>query len=130
MESPIYVAVTGTNHYFGVDFFKIGMIVRLVKDLDNPHDQEAIRAEIPPIGKVGYVANSPHTVPRGCRSAGRIYDTFEQALFGNVRFVVKDTVILELTDQVEEWYFVQISEQDTEGPSFEKNGSKKRKYLF
>jgi hypothetical protein len=99
MGPSIRVAITGTKHYFGTDFFKIGMIVRLVKDPENPYDPEAIRVEIPPIGKVGYVANSSHTVPRGCRSAGRIYDTFEKTLFGVVCFVVKDIAILEVTNQ-------------------------------
>ncbi|MCQ6561516.1 HIRAN domain-containing protein [Paenibacillus mendelii] len=99
MNEPIYVAVTGTNHYFGTNFIKIGYPLRLVKDPDNPYDQEAIRVEMTPLGKIGYVANSPHTVAKGCKSAGRIYDTFEVTLYGVVRFVVKDTVIVELTGQ-------------------------------
>jgi len=103
MIEPIYIAVTGTNHYFGTDFIKIGYPLRFVKEPANPVDQEAIRAELPLIGKVGYVANSTYTVPRGCRSAGRIYDTFDQAFFGVARFVMKDTVIVELTDPVDEW---------------------------
>jgi hypothetical protein len=106
MQTEVSVAVTGTKHYYGVDFFKIGMIVRLRKDRDNPHDSEAIVVEIPPIGRVGYVANSLHTVPKGCRSAGRIYDTFGEVIYGIVRFVVKDIVILEVTDQVEEWHIL------------------------
>ena len=35
---------------------------------------EAIRAELPGLGKVGYVANSTHTVVGNCCSAGRLYD--------------------------------------------------------
>lgn len=77
-------------------------MVRLVKEPDNTHDQEAIRAEISPIGQVGYVANSSFSVPKSCRSAGRIYDTFDSEIYGIVRFVVKDSVILELVDMFTE----------------------------
>lgn len=51
---------------FGYSFFKTGQIVHLIKEPDNSHDHEAIKVEIVPIGKIGYVANSKHTVPRGC----------------------------------------------------------------
>lgn len=106
MSAQIYVAVTGTKHYFGSEVFKTGQLVRLVKDPHNSQDEEAIQAEIVPIGKAGYIANSPYTVPRGCRSAGRIYDTFEECICGLVRFIVNDTVIVELTPNVEEGYDV------------------------
>lgn len=109
-EVQVHVAVTGTKHHYGVDFFKIGMIVKLRKDPDNLHDSEAIGVEIPPIGRVGYVANSLYTVPKGCRSAGRIYDTFGEMTYGIVRFVVNDIVILEMTNQVEEWHVIHKSE--------------------
>ncbi|GAX90042.1 HIRAN domain-containing protein [Effusibacillus lacus] len=111
-ERTVYVAITGTNHYYGTEFIKVGQIVHLTKDPDNPHDQEAIKAEIMPLGKIGYVANSTHTVPRGCRSAGRIYDTFITHICGIVRFVVKDTVILELAEGVEEVYIVTVKSDD------------------
>lgn len=106
MDKPTFIAITGTNHYFGTEFIKVGLLLKLVKDPSNPYDEEAIRAEVPPIGKVGYVANSPHTVPRGCKSAGRIYDTVEDVSFGRVMFVVKDTVIVELVKHVEEWQVI------------------------
>jgi len=112
MNQPVYVAITGTKHYFGTDFIKPGQAIHLVKEPENPHDQEAIMAVIPPIGKIGYVANSPYTVPKGCRSAGRIYDTFDNHIFGIVRFVVKDTVIVELTDHVEEIFIVKVGSTD------------------
>lgn len=37
-------------------------------------------AKIQALGKTGYVANSIHRVARGTRSAGRIYDTFEDSI--------------------------------------------------
>jgi hypothetical protein len=112
MNAEVNVAVTGTKHYYGVDFFKIGMIVRLRKDHDNLHDSEAILVEIPPIGRVGYVANSLYTVPKGCRSAGRVYDTFGEMTYGIVRFIVKDIVILEVSNQVEEWHMIKKTENN------------------
>lgn len=113
MEFLTYIAITGTSHYFGTGFLKPGQIVHLRKDPDNPYDQEAIRAEIPPIGKIGYVANSTHTVPKGCRSAGRIYDSFDQRISGIVRFIIKDTVIVELAPNLEEIYLIKMSDDVT-----------------
>lgn len=109
MKSSVYVAITGTKHYFGTEFIKPGQLICFVKDHDNPYDQEAIMAMLTPIGKIGYVANSPHTVPKGCRSAGRIYDTFDEQVFGVVRFVVKDTPIVELVENVEEIYIIKVN---------------------
>lgn len=113
MEEPIFIAITGTRHYFGADFLKPGQIVHLIKEPDNSHDHEAIKVDIVPLGKIGYVANSSHTVPRGCRSAGRIYDTFEHHVCGMVRFVVKDTVIVELVPGIEEMYIIQATKDGT-----------------
>lgn len=110
MDQPNFVAITGTQHYYGAAFLKPGQIVHLIKDPENPYDQEAIKAEMIPIGKIGYVANSTHTVPKGCRSAGRIYDSFEHHICGVVRFVVKDTAIVELKPGLEEVYIIKSTE--------------------
>lgn len=118
MEQSMYVAVTGTQHYFGTAFLKPGQVVQLIKDPDNLHDQEAIKAEIPPIGKIGYVANSTYTVPKGCRSAGRIYDTFDDQINGMIRFVIKDTAIVELVPRLEEFQIIKVIE-DRIRPSFD-----------
>jgi hypothetical protein len=91
-----YISVVGVCHYFGADIFKVGQKIILRKDLDNKHDDEAIQAELDTIGKVGYVANSYQTVAKGTRSAGRIYDTFEDVCMGQVAFIVKDTIIVKL----------------------------------
>lgn len=110
MDQPIYIAVTGTQHYYGAAFLKPGQVVHLIKDPDNPHDHEAIMVDMIPLGKIGYVANSPHTVQKGCRSAGRIYDRFEHHVCGMVRFVVMDTAIVELTPGLEEVYIIKTTE--------------------
>ncbi len=72
----VYFTLTGTNHYYGHDFLKKGDKVKLIKEPDNKYDKEAIRVEYKPLNKVGYVANSLHTVLGDSWSAGRIYDCF------------------------------------------------------
>lgn len=98
---PIYVAIVGLNHYFGSRIFKPGQFLRLVKDFENDYDGEAIMALLDPVGIVGYVANSVHTVPLGCYSAGRVYDTFDTTTYAVVRFVTKDVVIAEIIDKIQ-----------------------------
>ena len=100
MSDERYVAVVGFRHLYGRKIFKPQQIVKLVKEPNNAFDDEAIRVELKPLGKVGYVANSTDTVPRGCYSAGRIYDTFDRFCYGIVRFVTKETVIVELLDKI------------------------------
>ena len=53
-----YVTLTGLNYRFGTQPFTVGQKVKLVKEPENDFDREAIRAELPGLGKVGYVANS------------------------------------------------------------------------
>lgn len=91
-----YISIVGVGHYFGADIFKVGQKIILRKDLDNKYDDEAIQAELDTIGKVGYVANNYQTVAKGTRSAGRIYDTFDDVCMGQVVFIVKDTIIVEI----------------------------------
>jgi len=97
--ASVYAAVVGCKHHFGIRIFKPGQILTLKKDLENEYDDEAIAAYLASVGKVGYVANSTGTVPKGCRSAGRIYDTFDMSIQAAVRFVTKDTVIIEILRQ-------------------------------
>ena len=47
---------------------------KLLKEPDNEYDKEAIKVEMPGIGQMGYVANSPYTVVGESYSAGRLYD--------------------------------------------------------
>ncbi len=89
----MFVTITGINHYYGVKPFEIGRVVRLVKEPENGHDDDAIRVELPFIETVGYVANSTNTVYRGTYSAGRIYDKIEDAAFAEVAFITHSSVI-------------------------------------
>ena len=72
--AEIYFTIAGTNHHHGQDSLEPKMKVKLVKEPDNEYDKEAIKVEMPGIGHIGYVANSPYTVVGESYSAGRLYD--------------------------------------------------------
>ena len=82
----IFFTITGTNHYYGLDFFEPKMTVRLIKEPDNKCDKEAIRVELEGLGKVGYVANSTYTVIGESFSAGRLYDKIGDTAEGTVLY--------------------------------------------
>ena len=99
----IFFTIAGTNHYFGSDFMKQGMKVKLIKEPDNEHDREAIRVELKGLGKVGYVANSPYTVLGESMSAGRIYDRIGDEAKGKILIVTSRGVVCQLkASKVEE----------------------------
>ncbi len=93
-----YITITGTNFYKGTEPYKLKTIVKLVKEPDNDHDNEAIRVEIDNIGKVGYVANSYNTIIKGCYSASRIYDKLDDISYGKVLFITNYEIICEIID--------------------------------
>lgn len=88
-----YITITGFKHYYGLKPFAIGNLIKCVKEPDNCFDSEAIRAVMPVIGKVGYVANSPDTAANGTMSAGRIYDHVKSAFYARVMFTTFTKVI-------------------------------------
>ena len=45
------------------------------------------------LGKVGYVANSTHTVVGNCCSAGRLYDKIGNAATAKVKYVLANAVV-------------------------------------
>ena len=96
MDLKVFFTLTGTNHYFGVDFLEPGMKIRLIKELDNEYDTEAIRVEYKGLGKIGYVANSPHTVMGESKSAGRLYDLFKKKAKGKVLVITSHGVLCEI----------------------------------
>lgn len=95
----IYFTITGTRYYFGHEFFEPGMKVRLVKETDNEIDKEAIRVEMPGLGKCGYVANSSYTVEGESWSAGRIYDKIGEKTEGEVLYKLPRCVICCLSEE-------------------------------
>ena len=95
----VYFTIAGVNHYYGSEFMKKGMEIKLIKEPDNKYDHEAIRCEISPLGKVGYVANSTNTVLGECMSAGRIYDRFGKKTIGKVVMVLPQGIICKLKNK-------------------------------
>ena len=89
----IFITITGQNHYLGMKPFKVGRIVKIVKDVENPHDDEAIRVELPFIDTIGYVANSANTVFAGTYSAGRLYEKIGEYAYAQVMFITHSSVI-------------------------------------
>ena len=88
-----YVTLTGLNYRFGTQPFTVGQKVKLVKEPENDFDREAIRAELPGLGKVGYVANSTRTVAGNCCSAGRLYDKIGDTAIAKVKYILADAVV-------------------------------------
>lgn len=95
--ADIYFTIAGTNHHFGQEFFEPKMEVKLVKEPDNEYDKEAIKVEMPGLGLVGYVANSPYTVMGDSYSAGRLYDKIGDTAKGTVLYVLPKGVLCVLT---------------------------------
>ena len=92
--SNIYFTVTGLHHYYGDSFLEKEMIVYLKKEKDN----ESISVNLPGLGKIGYVANSPYTVLGESYSAGRLYDKISEEASGKVKFILDKGVICELIE--------------------------------
>lgn len=89
----VYFTITGTKYYNGQDFIKPGMKVQLTKEPDNEYDMEAIKVEMPGLGQIGHVANSPYTVIGYSISAGRLYDKIKDSAKGTVIHVMPKGVL-------------------------------------
>ena len=89
----IFITITGQNHYLGLKPYKVGRIVKIIKDIDNQYDEDAIRVELPFIDTIGYVANSVNTVFAGTCSAGKLYDKIGDYAYAQVMFITHSSVI-------------------------------------
>ena len=89
----VFFTITGMNHYFGLEFMKPDMQVRLEKEPDNEHDREAIKVTLEGLGLIGYVANSPYTVRGESYSAGRLYDKIGDTARATALYVLDDGVL-------------------------------------
>ena len=96
-----YFTLTGCNHYFGNDFMKKGMKVKLKKEPKNEYDAEAIMVKMKGIGKVGYVANSAYTVQGDTMSAGRLYDKFGKKAKAKIVYVIPGGAICKIVEMEE-----------------------------
>ena len=93
MTQELYFTITGTHYRFGNDIVERGTRVKLVKEPDNEYDSEAIKATLPGLGQIGYVANSVNTVLGESMSAGRLYDKIGDEAFGTVLYVLDRGVV-------------------------------------
>ena len=92
----IFVTIVGIKNYYDSTPFKVGGLIKLAKEPENHYDAEAIRAELPFIGTIGYVANSHNTVYQGTFSAGRLYDKMGDSVCAQVMFITKSAVIAKI----------------------------------
>lgn len=94
----MYFTIVGTSFLLGTDFLEKEMEVNLVKEPDNQFDKEAIKVELPGLGKIGYVANSYKTVIGDSYSAGRIYDKIGDTAVGIVKYILDAGIVCELKE--------------------------------
>lgn len=93
-----YVTITGMNHYYGLQPFKVGKKLKCIKEPDNPYDSEAIKVVVKDIGKVGYIANAPFTKATGTLGAGGIAGYVKKKFKVEVMFITSSKVICKVVD--------------------------------
>ena len=108
----LFATVVGLKNYKGNQVFKLGSIIKLIKEPENDFDTEAIMCELKYIGKTGYIANSTKTVIKGTMSAGRIYDKIEEVSFAEVKFIADDSVIAKVLTSTEINELLKANEND------------------
>ena len=112
ITQDLFATVVGLKNYKGNQVFKLGSIVKLIKEPDNDFDTEAIKCELNYIGKTGYLANSTTTVIKGTMSAGRIYDKIDDVSFAEVKFIANDSVIAKILTETEIEELLKAHEND------------------
>ena len=81
-----FITIVGLNSY---------------KEPENRYDKEAIRAELPGLGLVGYVANSTYTVKGECISAGRLYDKIGGRASARVCYILANALVCRVKTHTE-----------------------------
>lgn len=87
-KEEMYFTIVGTDFCHGTGFMEKGDIVTLEKEPDNKYDKEAIMVKVEGLSKIGYVANSPHSVKGDSMSAGRLYDKIEDGAQGEIMYIM------------------------------------------
>ena len=98
-DKNIFITINHLDDYNGLSNLKVGDNLTLIKDKDNPYDDEAIAIYNKDEIKVGYVANSVDTVARGTYSAGRLYDHIKDRYMCEVVFIVNDILLAIIKDK-------------------------------
>ena len=92
-DKNIYMTVNHLGNYESICFLKPGDRLILKKDRNNVYDDEAIAVYDKRDSKVGYVANSVHSVARGTYSAGRLYEKMGDEALCRVMFKTEEMAI-------------------------------------
>lgn len=91
--TDILICIAGTQFYEHFAPFKEGLILDLIKEPENEHDEYAIRVEVDQ-KKVGYVANSPNTLIEEAKSARQISDYFESRTKAQMMFIFMERYVV------------------------------------
>ena len=89
-DRNIYITIDHLDDFEYTSILRPGDRLVLKKDKENIYDDEAIIVYKENKTKIGYVANSVHSVARGTYSAGRLYDRMEDESSCTVRFVLQE----------------------------------------
>jgi len=92
----MYFTLTGIKYSEGEKSVRPGKKVMCRKEPDNPVDSEAVRVEMEGFGRIGYIANSVHTVAGGTSSSGRIYDKVNDEFSATIKFTLHGSAICEV----------------------------------
>ena len=99
--SKMYFTLVGCKYYFGTDFLKPGMKLKLEKEKNNEYDAEAILVKMKGIGTVGHVANSTYTVKGETMSAGRLYDKIGKKAKAKVVYAIPGGAVCKIVEKKE-----------------------------
>ena len=96
IDNNIYITVLGFKEFYGSKPFVLEGIVKLSKEPSNKYDTEAIACYMRHFVKIGYVANSTHSVITGTMSAGRLYDKIDDTYFARIKFIASTKALCQL----------------------------------
>ncbi|MGI0406030.1 HIRAN domain-containing protein [Helicobacter himalayensis] len=102
--NPTHILIIGLQTFGSRPHLRLGRILRLEKEPQNPFDEFAIRAELPYIGIVGYVARrdslkiSLRSQIEGCKDARGIYFDFITRTYARVEFLSEHWAICALCE--------------------------------
>ena len=96
----MYITIISMDRFHGPKPLALNRLVKLTKEPDNTFDAEAIACEMRHFGKIGYLANSTHTVAKGTMSAGRVYDKISDEYVAKIQFIIgKEAIAKVLTTE-------------------------------
>ena len=108
----LYITVIAFEDMHGAKPRKLEGIIKLVKEPDNKYDAEAISCEMRHFGKIGYLANSTHSVIKGTMSSGRLYDKITDEYFAKIKFINGKLAIAKVLDSDE--YIAEIENPESD----------------